>query len=175
MRKAATYIGFALIAIVALTGIGIAAASLVFGIKAMVILSGSMRPEWARGELLFLAPEPARLVSIGQAIAYHPPANVFNAVVVHQVIAVHHTAAGAIAQTKGLANPAKDPWVDYLYGNVYHVVFKLPYIGLIRIWTSYWRLDVLFVAVIACIIGAFTAVHYMKDDKEVSEHADITT
>jgi signal peptidase len=180
LRKVATYAGFGLIALVAITGIGIAAVSLFDGIRVITILSGSMRPDWARGELLFLAPEPARLVRVGQAIAYHPPSDVFNAVVVHQVIAVHSGASGIIAQTKGLANKAPDPWVDHLYGRVYHVVFKLPYLGMIRIWTSYWRLDVLFATIIAVAIAAWAAVHTSKDsdsqttldDKE--RHADVT-
>jgi signal peptidase len=175
LRRIATYAGIGLIALAAIIGIGVAAVSIFGGIKVMAILSGSMRPDWARGELLFLAPEPARLVRVGQAIAFHPPSDVFNAVVVHQVIALHHGPGGIIAQTKGLANKAPDPWVDHLYGKVYHVVFKLPYLGLIRIWTSYWRLDVLFVTIIAVVVAIWAALHSSTDKDKESLSADITT
>jgi len=175
LRKLAIYAGFTVIVLAALTGLGIAAASIFGGIKVMAILSGSMQPAWARGELLFLQAEPSRLVHVGQAIAYHPPANIFNAIVVHQVIAVHHLSNGVVAQTKGLANKVKDPWVDYLSGPVYHVVFKLPYLGMLTIWMSYWRLDAVCGAAIIAAIIAYLALHYIKetDNKEGAEDASI--
>jgi signal peptidase len=175
LRKLATYAGFTIIVLAALTGLGIAAASIFGGIKVMAILSGSMQPAWARGELLFLQAEPARLVHVGQAIAYHPPANIFNAIVVHQVIAVHHLSNGVVAQTKGLANKVKDPWVDYLSGPVYRVAFKLPYLGLLTIWMSYWRLDAIFGAAIIAAIVVSLVLHYIKetDEKDGSQDASI--
>jgi len=162
MRFHARYLAYGFIALATITGFGLMIASAV-GWREIVILSGSMRPEWARGTLLFLAPEPARSVRVGQAIAYHPPASVFNAVVVHQVIALHQSASGVIAQTKGLANKAVDPWKDYLSGMVYHVVFQLPYIGLLKMT---WRI-IAIAAAIGVAVAVFVSI--IRGPKEIQK------
>jgi len=108
------------------------------GWRMMAIRSGSMRPDWARGSLLILTKEPASKVRVGQAVVYHPPPNIFNGLIVHQVIAVKRTSPGHyVAQTKGLANPVQDPWKDYLNGNVYKVDVAIPYIGMVPIWMGH--------------------------------------
>jgi len=160
MRFHARYIAYGFIALATITGLGLMIAS-ALGVREIVILSGSMRPDWARGTLLFLAPEPARSVRVGQAIAYHPPASVFNAVVVHQVIALHQSASGVIAQTKGLANKAVDPWKDHLSGMVYHVVFQLPYVGLLKMT---WRI-IAIIAAFAVAVAVFVGIVRKPDDQ----------
>jgi signal peptidase I len=130
-------------ALVALLLVGLSGLVLTLGItignwKLMAIRSGSMRPHWARGSLLILTPEPASAVRVGQEIEYQPPRNLFDGVIVHQVIAIEKTGPGEyVAQTKGSANPVQDPWRDYLHGTVEKVDVALPWLGMIPITLSH--------------------------------------
>jgi len=127
------------------------------GVKEVAILSGSMQPLWARGELLFMVREPASAVRVGQAILYHPPAQYFNADVVHRVISIRSLGNGSyLAHTKGVANPVRDPWKDTLSGYVYHVVYKLPYLGFVSIMLHDGKLlTIIFGIVVILLVIAF--------------------
>lgn len=143
--------------LVVLFSIGLIFAT-IYGAKEVAILSGSMQPLWARGELLFMVREPASAVKVGQAILYHPPARYFNADVVHQVISIRSLGGGAyLAHTKGLANPVRDPWVDHLSGYVYHVVYKLPYLGFVSIMLHDGELFIIISIIIVILLIAMFA------------------
>jgi signal peptidase I len=164
------YLPFVFAGIVLVFVVGLVWA-LTHGIREVSILSGSMQPLWARGELLFLAPEPASAVRVGQAIIYHPPAQYFNGEVVHRIISIRKIGGATyLAHTKGLANPVRDPWADYLSGTVYHVVGGLPYLGFVSILIhdpSLPKLIVIGIAVIVLVTTAIMAItrHFAKDTK----------
>lgn len=126
-------------------------------VRLVAIKSGSMAPQWAVGTLLVLTPESARQVTVGQEILYHPPARIFNGLVVHKVIdkstiSLPHRRGGVSHQinirTKGDANPGPDAWIDSLSNNVpvWHVSDVIPYLGMISLEITNWRFDLLFVA-----------------------------
>lgn len=124
--------------LVGLAGLVLSAGITFGGWQLLAIRSGSMRPHWARGSLLILTREPASAVRVGQEIEYRPPKDLFNGIIVHQVIAIQKVAPGHyVAQTKGSANPVEDPWHDYLSGSVYKVDAALPWLGMIPIALSH--------------------------------------
>jgi signal peptidase I len=177
MKRVLSIIGVLAIVLIGAIGVGSIIARVALGAHAIVILSNSMRPEWARGSLVYVAPEPVAALRLGQAIAYRPPVRIFNGIVVHQVVAIHRTAYGAIVKTKGLVNSAPDPWADRLSGQVYHVVATIPYLGMIYIWASYWRFDVAVLATLVFVVGMVLAYRWARSDateqdvKEPSAHA----
>lgn len=153
---------FAVMVLGGISGVVLLFLSFQGGVHLIAVLSGSMKPEWAKGELLFLQAEPATAVRVGQAIAWHPPAKIFNAPVIHQVVSIRHASYGFVAQTKGLANKAPDPWLDVFKGQVYHVVYALPYIGWISIWLNYWRVDVAALTILVSGTLAVIAYRYYR-------------
>jgi hypothetical protein len=95
----------------------------------------------------------------------------FNGEVVHRVISIRKIGGATyLAHTKGLANPVRDPWVDYLTGTVYHVVGGLPYLGFVSILIHDPNLPKLIIIGVAVIVLATTttiaiARHWTRDAK----------
>lgn len=72
------------------------------------VLSGSMQPQFERGDVLVLKPMDKELVTQGQVVML-PTAQGDGALFVHRVIAVTHDKSATLVRTKGDANPAADP------------------------------------------------------------------
>jgi len=101
-----------------------------------VIDTGSMRPTLDPGDVAVLTSEPTADLRKGQIIAFHPPGEP-HLTVTHRAVSVKHTKHGAIFQTKGDANNARDAWRAHVTGNaVWHEVFKLPKFGYLAVWSQ---------------------------------------
>jgi signal peptidase len=98
------------------------------------VLSGSMRPTFAPGDLLVLRPEPISSVRVGQVITYAIPISDHH-VESHRVVSVTHRGRYTLVQTKGDANAAKDPWTAVLHGDrAWREAGVVPYAGRLVIW-----------------------------------------
>ncbi len=101
-----------------------------FGYRTMTMLTGSMAPEIAPGDITVVTPLAVDDVAAGMVIAYHIPID-DHRVVTHRVVAVERGENGSVTvQTKGDANEAVDPWKATLQGDTaWQVRAVVPEVG----------------------------------------------
>ena len=98
------------------------------------VLSGSMRPTFAPGDLVVVTPERIADVRVGQMISYHIPVDDHH-VQTHRVIAVVRRGGQTFVRTKGDANNARDPWLARLNGTTaWQVRAVVPKAGWGIVW-----------------------------------------
>ena len=98
------------------------------------VLSGSMRPTFAPGDLVVVTPERTADVRVGQMISYHIPVGDHH-VQTHRVIAVVRRGGQTFVRTKGDANNARDPWLARLNGTTaWQVRAVVPKAGWGIVW-----------------------------------------
>ena len=142
------------VAVAALLGLGLLPRTGWY--RPVTVLSGSMRPAFAPGDMVVVTPEPARDVHVGQVLSYRIPIGDHH-VQTHRVIAVVHRGDRPSVRTKGDANMAPDPWVARLNGpTVWRVRTVLPKLG----WVVFWlrtplveKLTVLLAPVLLVLLG----------------------
>lgn len=78
------------------------------GIGFSSVLTGSMRPAYAPGDLLITYPAEVDGLREGQVVVFTPPGE--TALFAHRIASIQTTAAGPVLTTKGDANPAPDAW-----------------------------------------------------------------
>jgi signal peptidase len=113
------------------------AALLVAGFRPVAVYSGSMVPALRVGSIAVDRPVAASSVRVGNVITFTDP-YVKGRLVTHRVIRIIHTGKGPAYQTKGDANPARDPWTVRLPDRVGRVRFDIPVAGYI-LWYSHTR------------------------------------
>jgi signal peptidase len=102
--------------------------------RPVTVLSGSMRPAFAPGDMVVVTPEPVQAVRPGQIISYRIPIGDHH-VQTHRVLTVARKGARVAVRTKGDANATADPWTAELHGTtVWHVRGVLPKVG----WVVFW-------------------------------------
>ena len=89
--------------------VAVAAAPRLGWFRVETVLSGSMRPAFAPGDLILVRPEPASAVRAGQVISYSIPVGDHH-VESHRIVRVVRGGAHPVVITKGDANGAPDPW-----------------------------------------------------------------
>lgn len=98
----------------------------------LTIVTGSMRPTYAPGDLIIVSPQRARAVHPGEVITFaHPRRR--GRTLTHRVVQVRSgppVAPGWLAiTTKGDANPAPERWTIRADGTVGRVRARVPGIG----------------------------------------------
>jgi signal peptidase len=102
--------------------------------RPVTVLSGSMEPAFAPGDMVVVTPEPVGAVRAGQVISYRIPVGDHH-VQSHRVIAVLQRNGQVSVRTKGDANATADPWTATLHGDtVWRVRTVLPKLGWIVFW-----------------------------------------
>jgi signal peptidase len=102
--------------------------------RPVTVLSGSMRPAFAPGDVVVVTPEPLRAVRVGQIISYRIPIGDHH-VQTHRVIKVIRAGGRILVRTKGDANDAADPWTAQLHGTTaWRVRAVVPKLG----WAIFW-------------------------------------
>lgn len=94
------------VAVLLLVGVGPRVADY----RTLVMLTGSMSPEYPAGSLLIATPRRATDLAPGDVITYHMPID-DRQVVTHRVVEVDRQGDTVLVRTKGDANTAPDPWV----------------------------------------------------------------
>jgi signal peptidase len=98
------------------------------------VLSGSMRPAFAPGDLIVVTPEPLRDVQAGQVISYHIPIGDQH-VQTHRIVKVVRGGEHPVVVTKGDANDSVDPWKARLDGaTAWRVRGVAPNLGWLIVW-----------------------------------------
>ncbi|QYF91109.1 signal peptidase I [Arthrobacter sp. PAMC25284] len=97
------------------------------------VLTGSMRPAYAPGDLLITVPADVTSLRPGQIAVFTPPGE--TAPFAHRITAIDGTAAQPVLTTKGDANPATDEWRATLnQTQIPVVVATLPTVGNALLW-----------------------------------------
>jgi signal peptidase len=119
-------------AVLALAVFGFAALAIAphLGIyRPVTVLSGSMRPVFSPGDLIFVTPERLRDVRVGQVITYATPGGDHH-IQTHRVVEVLRGGDRPIIVTKGDANNAADPFQAELQGpTAWRYRFRVPAAG----------------------------------------------
>ena len=88
------------------------------------VLSGSMRPTVAPGDLAITQGVPIGSLRVGDVVVFTPPTE--TQAVIHRIA----SREGDVITTKGDANSVADPWHVTLQGATgYRLVFVVPYLG----------------------------------------------
>jgi signal peptidase len=97
--------------------------------RPVTVLSQSMRPTFAAGDLVIVTPEPLRDVRVGQVLTYAVPTG-NHYVETHRVVQVVRIGAHPVIRTRGDANTAVDPWTARLSGShAWKLRLVVPYAG----------------------------------------------
>ncbi len=102
----------------------------VLGYRTATMLTGSMEPGIAPGDVVVTMPRPAQEVAVGDVISYRIPIE-DQRVETHRVVEVIRGEDGSVAvKTQGDANDNVDPWVATIEGDtVWEVQAVVPVVG----------------------------------------------
>jgi signal peptidase I len=131
------------------------------------VLTGSMRPAFAPGDLLITAPKAAADLQPGQVAVFTPPGE--TAPYAHRITAVAGTPEHPVLLTKGDANPAADKWRARLdQAEVPVVVATVPHVGNAVLWAQNPVLRAIFTALFGLSLTATSVVWILRTPSKVS-------
>lgn len=115
------------------------------GIRIFNVLSGSMEPDYEKGDLLIVKKVDIDEIKVGQDLVYKgKEGQVSGLIVTHRVIDIEETEEGKVFYTKGLSNIVEDPAVkeEQIYGVVVCKMFILSIINkmMYNIYAFYFML-----------------------------------
>ena len=131
MKKLATILTDILIIMLFLALAGILTMKLKYGMEMKAVLTGSMEPELPVGSLLVIQPVSYDEIEIGNDITFVRDKNL--TLVTHRVISKDDETR--TITTQGIANNAPDNPTRF-ENVVGKVVYHIPYLGYLVIWTS---------------------------------------
>jgi signal peptidase len=103
------------------------------GYRTLTVLSGSMRPTFAPGDVVVVTQERAADLRVGDVITYRVPVGA-RQVETHRVVRIVRRLPTPIVVTKGDANDHADPWTAELHGQtLWRYRFAVPWAGKIVI------------------------------------------
>ena len=141
----------------------------VFGIKPLVVLSGSMEPKFHVGSLLYVEKASPDDVEVGDAITFYLGDS--DTVVTHRIVVKDQT--NQTFTTKGDANEENDG-APVPYSNLIgKAIFSIPYLGFLAAYlTTRTGTIVLITAIIVVLILTFIP-DLLKEDSEHKEGAQV--
>lgn len=153
-----------LLLVATLAGVAYLAPSL-FGYERYVITGGSMSGTFEKGSIAFERPVPVQELRVGDIITYQPPADSgVTTLVTHRIVATKVLEGGVRQlQTKGDANPDRDPWKFQLVSGTQPVVqHTVPYAGWIFVALADRQIRMLVIGVPAGLIALLSLVELGK-------------
>ncbi|MEN8582822.1 signal peptidase I [Burkholderia sp. RS01] len=128
-------VNFVICAAAALLFVGVCVAAPLLHLGFSPVLTGSMRPTFAPGDLLITAPAQVSSLQPGQIAVFTPPGE--STPFAHRITAVLGSSEHPVITTKGDANPAPDHWRATLnQDQVPVVVTAVPYAGNVLLWAQ---------------------------------------
>lgn len=133
----------------------------IFGYDRYVITGGSMSGTFEKGSIAFEKKVPVRDLAVGDVITYRPPADSgVSTLVTHRIVTISKLDHGRVRyQTKGDANPDRDPWRFELAQASQPVVeHTVPYAGWLFIKLAEPRVRILAIGVPAGLVALASLV-----------------
>ncbi|MFC7850165.1 signal peptidase I [Arthrobacter sp. NPDC057388] len=131
------------------------------------VLTGSMRPAFAPGDLLVTAPKTVTELQPGDVAVFTPPGE--SAPYAHRVTALTGAPDHPVLTTKGDANPAPDHWRARLdQDQVPVVVTTVPYAGNVLLWAQNPLQRAVFTALFGLSLTATSVVWILRTPQKVS-------
>ena len=128
-RVAASVVGTAAVVVAVVTLLAVGLGPRLGFYRTLTVLTGSMRPAFASGDMVIVTPEPTRDVRAGQVITYAIPVGDHH-VETHRVVRVLRGGDHPVVITKGDGNATRDPWKAQLSGTtVWRYRFRIPMMG----------------------------------------------
>jgi signal peptidase I len=120
--------------------------------RTLTVLSGSMRPTFAPGDMVVAAPKPAADLQVGDVLVYSIPIGDHH-VESHRVVKILGRNPLEVV-TKGDANTSADPWTAQLSGDqVWTVSTDVPRVGQAILWLRSPRVHQLSIYVFPAIVA----------------------
>lgn len=124
MSRSRTVIGEGMRVIVVLVAVAAALAVLAFQVHAIRILSPSMEPAIAAGDLALVRSIPTDDLEVGMVVLTQDP---HGSLYLHRIISMEQDPAGPVLHTAGDANPLPDAWESRITTTDVSVMFaRLP-------------------------------------------------
>jgi signal peptidase I len=130
-RTAWVFLQRALLAFGVLMLLGLAVLPRLGAYRTATVLTASMHPTFAPGDMVVTVPEPVSSVRVGQVISYRVPVGEHQ-IETHRVVKIvqGQGTANPVIQTRGDANQANDPWTARLQGaTAWRQVAVIPKLG----------------------------------------------
>lgn len=160
MKKPANIAADLLILVLVLALAGVLVMKLVYGMEMKAVLTGSMEPELPVGSLLIISPVSYDEIKIGDDITFVRDEKL--TLVTHRVIKKDDSTRQIT--TQGIANNTSDSPTRF-ENVVGKVVYHIPYLGYLVIWTSTVQGKI----IAAIIIIALVALSLLFSDSEKSD------
>lgn len=135
-RRRARRVGQLLQVAVVFLALAVAALALIplaLGLKGEVVLSGSMRPHFAVGDVNYIKAVPVAGISVGTVITFHAPDDA-QALITHRVVARSGAGPSLVFRTRGDANPVADGAAVPASAVVGVEAFRVPKLGRAALW-----------------------------------------
>ncbi|WP_457973949.1 signal peptidase I [Arthrobacter sp. D1-17] len=131
------------------------------------VLTGSMRPAFAPGDLLITAPKDVGDLQPGQVAVFTPPGE--STPYAHRITAIAGTREHPVLTTKGDANPAADKWRARLdQAQVPVVVASVPQVGGALLWAQNPVHRAIFTALFGLSLTATSVIWILRAPPVVS-------
>jgi signal peptidase len=130
------------------------------GYQTFTVLSGSMEPAIATGDLVFDERISAEGASVGDVITFREPGT--RRLITHRL--VHKRVGGGLARmrTRGDANNAPERWSIPADGQVGRVAFRIPKGGYASAYVSERGMQLMLVVVPALLLGILELVRIWR-------------
>jgi signal peptidase len=101
------------------------------------VLSGSMRPTFAPGDLVVAKQVSTASLHTGEVVAFYPPGQAVP--VMHRIVRITWAAGVPTIVTKGDANRVTDPWGEATLHSptTYRFVAAVPKLGFLSVWSRH--------------------------------------
>lgn len=131
----------------------VVAAGFAFGYRGQVVLSGSMRPALAPGDMIVAHEISATEIRAGQIISFAAPGD--GRTMTHRVTSARATGSGMVAVvTRGDANSTSEHWKIATTGTVGEIVATIPKVGYATRWAASPDTRILVFSVIGLLLLA---------------------
>lgn len=120
----------AAMAVVMLAGLAVTVPLLAGGYDYSIVLTASMEPEIAVGDVVAIQPAEPQEIEVGQVMAFHAPDKSVNKPVIHRVVEIEQNDDGERQfYTKGDNLEERDPWVVQEEHVVGTIGYQIPKVG----------------------------------------------